>query len=171
MSAALGAKAGSVEMHQLLRRRNEIPWQRHTRHTWSSLTSPSAWASRWPVQVLWPAGALDPVASAGASRCSHHSAEACPSASYRSIPPGGVGQNVAAISTRVRAASATRPRSGQCSAPGLPTKRFELVRSCVVRSFRPQPLAKSALFFRTQVYDCRLFTHGGSLTYNANYCN
>ena len=35
----------------------------------------------------------------------------------------------------------------------------------------PEPLAKNALFFQAQVYDCRLFTHGGSLTYNAQYCN
>lgn len=35
----------------------------------------------------------------------------------------------------------------------------------------PEPLAKDHVFFRTQVYDCRLFAHGSSLTYNAYYCN
>ena len=56
MSAALRANAGSVLTHQLRRRRSWMPWRRMTSHTWSTLTSPSATASRWPVQVACPAG-------------------------------------------------------------------------------------------------------------------
>jgi hypothetical protein len=58
MSAALRAKAGSVLTHQLRRRRREIPWRRRIFQTWSSGTSPRAWATRVPVQVAWRGGYL-----------------------------------------------------------------------------------------------------------------
>ena len=56
MSAALRANSGSVERHQLRRRRSEMPRRRSTRQTYWSLTSPSAWARSWPVQVACPLG-------------------------------------------------------------------------------------------------------------------
>src|SRR5260221_6015151 len=80
MSAVLAVKFGSLLSHQDLRAARSILWLRRNRQTYWTSTSPSASASRGPVQRATLLVAVCPAASESACRWPSYRSAACQAA-------------------------------------------------------------------------------------------